>query len=597
MLATKKHGRRGKSYVQPSRNSVRNPRPDSSDGVPIDAATIRQSLIHLRIRLMFVAIAAALFTATLSFAMTPQSSSVPDARRPRPVKFSKPAVIEFKGEIDQQLTLYFNNRFDRAERSGVDLLIIEIDSPGGLKIESLQMARKIRDCKWAYTVAVITNEAISGGALVSLGVDEIFIDPNAKFGDVGEIGFDPEAFAWRLIEPKIESYLSRDARDLAESKGRSPDLAEAMVDKDVLVYAKPKALGNAPDGKNEADNNMDGEAAAAANGGQNEVNEKSSRWDFKLVRASEEVQPKDPWVLVPETGRERFLTLSGQRTKELGIAQHFASSREDAMKQVGVSKDDVRIFKRTTTDAVVYYLNTTFITALLVIIGLISLYLELTSPGIGVGGLMAGLCAVLFFWSRFLGGTSGWLEVILFAAGLTFVAMEIFVIPGFGVSGFAGIALLFVSVMLASQDYAMPTSATQWNQTLSTALMILCSGCVFLIAAAFISKRLGSIPIFNRLILAPDAVADDESTPKDEFGKPIPQSHPIVSVGDWGVSESLLRPAGRAKFSGRSFDVISDGSFVEPDTQVKVIRISGNVITVAVIEETDDETTYQAKES
>ena len=546
---------------------------------------VGKRLIRLRTWMLVASLAVALFSATPSFALVQQASSVPDARRARPLKFSKPAVIEFKGEIDQQLTLYFNNRFERAKQAGVDLVIIEIDSPGGLKVESLQMARKIRDCKWAYTIAVITNEAISGGALVSLGVDEIFIDPNAKFGDVGEIGFDPEAFAWRLIEPKVESYLSRDARDLAESKGRSPDLAEAMVDKDVLVYVKPKRLADAPEVGKDA-GNATNEAAEAI--------EKSSRWDFKLARADEADQPKAPWILVPETGRERFLTVSGQRAKELGIAQHFASNREDVMKQIGISQNDVRLFKRTSTDTVVFYLNTTFVTALLVIIGLISLYLEFTSPGIGVGGLMAGLCAVLFFWSRFLGGTSGWLEVILFAAGLTFIAMEIFVIPGFGVSGFAGIAMLFVSVMLASQDYTMPTTATQWNQTLSTALMILCSGCVFLIAAAFISKRLGSIPIFNRLILAPNTVADAKESNKDEFGKPIPQSHPSVSVGDWGVSESLLRPAGRAKFSGRSFDVISDGAFVEPDTQVKVIRISGNVITVAVVEEIGDETTYHA---
>lgn len=490
--------------------------------------------------------------------------SVPDARRFRPAQFDHPGMIQFHGEIDQQLTQFFNNRFDRARRDGVDLLIIEIDSPGGLKIESLQIARALRDCDWAYTVAIITNEAISGGALVSLGCDEIFIDPNAKFGDIGEIGFDMESFSWRLIEPKIESYLSRDARDLAQSKGRPADLAEAMVDKDVLVFSKNK--GNVAD----------------------------APLEFKLVRVDGE-KPDVPWKLIPETGPERFLTLSGQRARELGIAQHFAANRDEVANQLGFDANNIRVYRPTSTDAVIYYLNNPFITGLLVVVGLIALYLELSSPGIGAGGLVAGLCAVLFFWSRFLGGTSGWLEVILFAAGLIFLLMEVFVIPGFGVAGVSGLALLFISVVLASQDFTMPQSAQQWNQTLTSTLMILCSGFVFLIAAAFISKRLHTIPVFNRLVLAPQFNASEAEAAKiDELGKPIPQAHPEISVGDWGTTESLLRPAGRAKFAGHSFDVISDGSFVEPNTQVKVLRIHGNVITVAPVDDFGEETTYKA---
>lgn len=179
-------------------------------------------------------------------------------------------------------------------------------------------------------------------------------------------------------------------------------------------------------------------------------------------------------------------------------------------------------------------------------------------------------------------------------AGLIFLAMEIFVIPGFGFAGLSGLALLFSSVILASQDFTWPKNAEQWNQSLTTSLMILCSGCLFLIAAAFISRRLDAIPIFNRLVLSPENNPSIvESVSKDEHGKPIPQPHPQLSVGDWGKSESLLRPAGRARFAGNSFDVISDGSFVDPGTQVRVVRVNGNVITVTPIDDAGTETTYR----
>ena len=77
-----------------------------------------------------------------------------------------------------------------------------------------------------------------------------------------------------------------------------------------------------------------------------------------------------------------------------------------------------------------------------------------------------------------------------------------------------------------------------------------------------------------------------------ETGKPVPQSHPHVSQGDWGTTESLLRPAGRAVFRGVSLDVVSDGSYVEPGCQVRVIEISGNRIVVTEIEG-DDETVWK----
>ena len=55
-------------------------------------------------------------------------------------------------------------------------------------------------------------------------------------------------------------------------------------------------------------------------------------------------------------------------------------------------------------------------TGLLLVIGLIGLYIEFLAPGISVAGLTALLCFGTFFWSHALGGTSGWLEVMLFCA-------------------------------------------------------------------------------------------------------------------------------------------------------------------------------------
>ena len=484
--------------------------------------------------------------------------TVRDRTRPRPASFSKPVLIEFHGEIDGLLTRFFNRAMDKAEAAGADLILLEVDSPGGLKIESLQMARRLRDCD-AYTVVIVENEAISGGSLVSLGCDEIQINPDAKFGDSGEIGFDTEAWAWRLIEPKIESYLSRDARDLAESKGRSPDLAEAMVDSDHLVYSKLD-----DDGKPE----------------------------FTAVNSDEVLKPDPPWELVIEAKKGRFLTVSGQRAVELGLAQGHSSARQEIADELDIDLANTTVYRPTMIDYSIQFLNNPLVTGLIVLTGLIALWVELSAPGMGIGGLIAGLCALLFFWSHFLGGTAGWLEVTLFVAGVGFIATELFVIPGFGVAGIAGLLLMFTSVVLASQEFVIPATAMDWNKLFTSIIVTTLVGVSFLIAAFFITRNMGSLPMFKGIILDSDLGREDLEPALAEGKAQASPTHAGVSIGDWGVADSLLRPAGRVKINGRVVDVVSDGSFVDQGASIRVVKIHGNVITVTEVEaetETDNE--------
>ena len=476
-------------------------------------------------------------------------AEIPLIKKHRPGKISNPAMIELKGEINFKTSQYINSRVSAAKAAGTDFLVLYIDSPGGLKSESLNIAEKFRDIDWAYTVAFVPREAISGGALITLGFDELVVSKKARLGDIGIIAFDAEEFAFRFAPAKIQSVLVRQARDLAASKGRPPELAEAMIDKDVLVYSKPKLGG----------------------------------FEFKTARVDADEKPKPPWELIEESGKERFLTVNGSRAQSLGIAQTLAEDTTAFNKEFNIEQSKIKMYQRTATDDIVYYLNWPLVTGLLVIVGFIALFIELSAPGIGIGGLVSGLCAALFFWSRFLGGTSTWLEIVLFLAGLTFLAMELFVIPGWGVSGLMGLALMFGSLIMAGQDFVLPTSNDQWNQFLTSVLMLMCSGIIIFIAGVFITKRLGHLPVFNRMILAPEPDIVQPTVGK----KPMPTPHPSISVGDWGKSESLLRPAGRASFAGRSFDVVSDGAFIEPGQQVKVLAIHGNRIVVAEVVDDD----------
>ena len=473
----------------------------------------------------------------------------PLQKNQKPASFERPFLIEFQGPIDQKLSRHLHSKIEIAQKAGADLVVIEVDSPGGLKSESLRIANTLRKIDWAYTVAFIPEQAISGGALVSFGCDEIVVGDEMRFGDIGEIYWDPEAFAFRFAPEKLNSALVPQARTIAKAKGHPPEFAEAMIDKEVQVFRRK--LGNI--------------------------------WEFKTVRVGE--ADPDGWELIEESNEGRFLTLDGPRMLELELASSNCNTREDLTALFDLDQDSLSVLTYTTTNLVADTLCKPWVTGVLIVVGLLALYLELCAPGLGVGGVISVLCGALFFWSRFFAGTADMLELILFLSGLAFLMLELFVIPGWGVSGFLALLFMCASVILAGQDFVVPSNDSEWAAFITQALTVLCSGLAVMVGAVVITSKLGKLPVFNRLILNPEIDGGANATDgKDPNGKPTPTEHPIVSVGDWGQSESLLRPAGRALFAGRSIDVVSDGAFIEPNQPVKVVEIRGNRVVVIAVE-------------
>ena len=466
--------------------------------------------------------------------------------------FSKPVLIEFKDQIDPASYQYFRRKLAKAEAAKADLLVIQINSPGGTLEESLKIAEELRDVKWAKTVAFIPEKALSGAALASLGCDEIIINSVGRIGDAGIIFMD-QTFAFHYAPEKAITDLVRRARDLAEFKGRPPALAEAMIDMDTLVFQNK-------------DNPRVFETRRAKNSGyphRQQAGDDPNAFQKKL--------DLDKWSLVEESNEGRFLEVNGNRAVELGMADANASSIAELKERFNL-ESDFTIYKKTATDVAIFWLNLPIITGLLFVLGLIALYLEFSAPGIGIGALFAFLCFALFFWSHFLGGTAGWLEVVLFMSGIAFLLMELFVIPGL-----TGIILMVVSVMMASQDFIIPQTDSQMKTVKSNLLMIAGSGAAFLVCAYFVSKFLGRVPLVSNLMLAPPT---QEELQTDKDAKSPVQDHAVVAIGDWGVAESVLRPAGKAKFGDQIVDVVADGSFIQPNEQVKVIEISGNRVMV-----------------
>lgn len=464
-------------------------------------------------------------------------------------------VIKVDGMIEPVLETFLERQIDRSLAAGTNLLIFEIDSDGGFLQTSTNLAHKIADLdpKQVRTVAYVPNRAFSGAAIVALGCDEIYMHPSAKIGDAGPIEM-REGGQFQHAPQKILGPLVLTLKELAERKNRPAAVAMSMADMNLEVYeVKHRETGRVWYMTEE------------------ELHESNGEWEKGR--------------LVSESGKDKLLTLDGQRAHELKLAEPPVTDVDELKQQLGVPPGERLVpVGRTWVDTMVFLLNTGPAMFLLIVVGVICIYLELHFMT-GFLGIVSALCFTLFFWSRFLGGTAGWLEIVLFLLGLICIALEVFVVPGFGVFGVSGGLMIISSLVLASQTFSNPEPYRDFEmmaETMGTLSLALISVIVF---GAVMSRFLPHVPVFNQMILTPPGMADDDHLDEPQLrpdvvgGMAMARSSASL-LGKQGTTVSVLRPAGKAMFGDHYVDVVSDGPYVQPGSTVQVVEVAGNRVVV-----------------
>lgn len=465
--------------------------------------------------------------------------------RPVVQQVERPALIKVEGEITPLLTAFLQRQIERAVARRADVIIFEIDSPGGLLQDSLDLAFQIADLRdqGIRTVAYVPRDAVSGAALISLGCDEIYLHASGKIGDAGPIELRADGNVHRAPE-KIVSYLREVVRELAELKGRPPAILMAMVDRELDVY--------------QVTQRDTGKVWYLA---QSDIDAASGEWT------------RGP--LVAEAANELLLFVNGRRAHELLVAEPPVESLTELRTRLGVPTN-VRLnaVEQTWLDDAVFILNTNVVTGLLFFLGIILLFIELHFM-LGLFGILSALCFGVFFWSKFLGGTAGWLEVLLFLLGFACVAIEIFVIPGFGVFGLAGGMLVLASLLMAGTSLSDLDEGVAVSQTLSTAWTLGLAVAGVVGAGMGLSHFLPRIPLLNSMILAPPSPA--EVAPASGAGR---RGSSSVLVGQRGVAVTMLRPSGKVRIGDQLSDAVTAGGFIAPGDAVEVADVVSNRLVV-----------------
>lgn len=488
----------------------------------------------------------------------------------------RPVMIDLTGPVTQRAVRRAESLVgDELERHAVNWVGVRIDSTGGDLAAALRLAQTLAELGGGEvrTVAYVPKRAAGPAALVALSCDQLVMQEGATLAGEG---------------PSPEGRLAVDKAPVAAPDVEAkPDDGAPPVD---LVRRGFELLGDDDAARRDAARQTVREALAPATARtwsllaatfdpEAELVSHSNRQsgERRLLGAAEleSLEDRDDWrrgVVLKEAGEP--LELSADEALEAGIAWQKVTQFDDLRPLYGFAEAP-----RTATPnwalELVEALASPGLAALLLVIGVVGLYVELHTPGLGIGGFVAAVALLLFFWSKFLDGTADWLEVLLFIAGTVCVLLELFVLPGVGVFGVGGSLLVVASLVLASQTFILPRTEGQLLELRNSLATVAGAGLGFLVLAATLRHYLPQSALFRRATLAPLEEADRiEQLRREALAD---YAH---LVGRVGAATTNLLPAGRAEIDGEPVDVITHGEFVDRGERVEVIEAHANRVVV-----------------
>ncbi len=440
----------------------------------------------------------------------------------------RPVQVALSGGITADAVARVRGRLERAIAGGANFVCLRIDSAGGSPEQSLVLASWLAglDPADVRTVAYVPREARGDAALIATACDEIVMEPAAVLGGEG---------AAAIGERQAESIVAAWRAGVARERDRPWSLPVALAVPGIVVRRG--------------------------------VEQGTGRTAYLSAEEFESRPDRDAWQLGAEVGTGP-IQLTADKAQRLGLAAHVVDDFAGFKQAYGL---DMALEAPETgwAEELLTALASPSLAWLLLLIGGAGLYIELKTPGFGFGGFVSLVAFIVYFWSQYLHGTSGWLEVLLFLAGVVCVAAEILVLPGFGVLGLGGGLLVIASLVLASQSFVLPANDYQIRQMQWSLLGIL-GAVVGTTAVALVLRRwLPATPVLRDVLLVPPAEAEpalEESL--DEL------------VGLAGTTTTRLAPAGRALVGGQVREVVAEGDLIEPGEAVRVVAVRGGRVYV-----------------
>jgi len=247
----------------------------------------------------------------------------------------------------------------------------------------------------------------------------------------------------------------------------------------------------------------------------------------------------------------------------------------------------VRRLSPSWSESLVLFMGNTIVRGVLIVVFLMALFLELSHPGVGLPGGVAMVALLALLAPPALMGLASWWEIGAIFVGIFLIVIEIFILPGFGIPGLAGLMLLFgglVGTFVGDTSGGLFPDSPQGQSDLMYGMVtILLSTTTAIVGMYFLAKHFGSIPLLGGLILTQvtGQESEDDQSMLSAIATPT-QERP--SVGQIGKALTPLRPAGRAQFGNQMVDVVSDLGYIESNQAVRVLKADEFRIVVEKVE-------------
>lgn len=458
-------------------------------------------------KLLIIIVAVSLTAA--AGAMVPVAPLTPDS-----------ATVVYLCKIDKMIAKPLwrtvKKSFDEADRIKADYMLIRMNTYGG----QVDIADSIRTLILNYDIPVmvfVDNQAISAGALIAIAADSIYMRPGSSIGAATVVDQ-----SGQKMPDKYQSFMRGMMRATAEAHGkkavvtdgdttwvwyRDPEIAQAMVDPSIVIKG------------------------------------------------------------IVDTGQ--VLTLTAGEAIRYGFCEGEANNADEALARAGIKDYTFRELKLTGIDRIIMFLVNPVVSGILIMLIIGGIYFELQTPGIGFPLAIAITAALLYFAPLYLEGIAENWHLIVFVAGIILLLVEIFAIPGFGVTGILGITGIVTGltfVMIDKIVFKFGPTPEGAREVVGAFAIVIVSAVLSFVLSLWLSKKLFSP---NRLF---GSLALETSVKQSDGFVSFDMAKQKSLVGKTGTAHTVLRPSGKVMIEGDVYPAVAETGFIARGTEIIVRR-------------------------
>lgn len=274
---------------------------------------------------------------------------------------------EIDGVIHGVTAEYVDGAVERAGETGADVLVLVMNTPGGLVSSTMQIVESILASPTPVVLYVAPGgaSATSGGFYIVLSSDLAVMSPGTRIGAAHPVTPFGENKKEDISMQKAENDLAAQARSMAQNRGRNVEISEKIV-RESLSLTEKEAL-------------------------------EEGLIDLVVSDFPTLVQTLDGMTLTRFDGREVVLDLSGA---------------------------EVEAIEMTTRQRILAVVADPTVSFILLVVGVLGLYVEFTHPGLIFPGVGGGLCLILFAISTQILPLN-FLGLLLIAGGIVMFVLEV----------------------------------------------------------------------------------------------------------------------------------------------------------------------------